>query len=218
MLSLQIIRENPEEIVRRLAIKNFDGGEIIGQVITLDDKRKATQKLLDDNLARGNVITKEIGNLFTSGKKAEAEQLKGKMTELKAAARDLGQLLESTKAELEEILIRIPNLPHPSIPAGKSAEDNLIVHEEGKIPELPENALAHWDLATKYDIIDFALGTKITGAGFPTVKFTTFDVPPPGAGFVTETGYVPAVATSVLARASVCWVLLTKAGVRLEPL
>ena len=170
MLSLQIIRENPEEIVRRLAIKNFDGGEIIGQVITLDDKRKATQKLLDDNLARGNVITKEIGNLFTSGKKAEAEQLKGKMTELKAVARDLSQLLESTKAELEEILIRIPNLPHPSIPAGKSAEDNLIVHEEGKIPELPENALAHWDLATKYDIIDFALGTKITGAGFPLYK------------------------------------------------
>lgn len=170
MLSLQIIRENPEEVIRRLAIKNFDATEIIRQVTALDDKRKNTRKLLEDNQARSNAIAKEIGNLFKSGKTAEAEQLKEKTVELKAAAKDLGQLLESVKTELDEMLIRIPNPPHPSVPAGKFAGDNLIVHEEGKIPVLPENALSHWDLAAKYDIIDFALGTKITGAGFPLYK------------------------------------------------
>lgn len=170
MLSLQIIRENPDEVVRRLAIKNFPGEEIIRQIIALDDKRKTTQKLLDDNQGQANIIAKEIGILFKSGKTSEAEQLKEKTTEIKAAARELSQKLESIKTELEGLLVTIPNLPHSSIAAGKSAEDNLIVYEEGALPELPENALAHWDLATKYDIIDFALGTKITGAGFPLYK------------------------------------------------
>jgi seryl-tRNA synthetase len=170
MLQLSVIKENTERIIERLAIKNFDGKEIIPEIITLDDKRKETQKKLDDNLAQANLIAKEIGILFKSGKAEEANKLKELTAELKILARELNELLENAKKELEILLIRVPNLPHYSVPAGKSAEDNEIVHREGEIPELPESALSHWDIATKYDIIDFALGNKITGAGFPVYK------------------------------------------------
>lgn len=170
MLQLLVLRENPEEIIKRLAIKNFDAKEIIPNIISLDDKRKKTQKRLDDNLAQSNAMAKEIGSLYKSGKAEEANKLKEKTTELKSQAKEFSDTLENTKKELEDMLIRVPNLPHYSVPAGKSAEDNEIVHREGEIPELPENAVSHWDLATRYDIIDFALGTKITGAGFPVYK------------------------------------------------
>lgn len=170
MLQLLVLRENPEEIIKRLAIKNFDAKEIIPNIISLDDKRKKTQKRLDDNLAQSNAMAKEIGSLYKSGKAEEANKLKEKTTELKSQAKEFSDTLENTKKELEDMLIRVPNLPHYSVPAGKSAEDNEIIHLEGEIPELPENAVSHWDLATRYDIIDFALGTKITGAGFPVYK------------------------------------------------
>jgi seryl-tRNA synthetase len=170
MLHLSAIRENTERIIERLAIKNFDGKEIIPDIILLDDKRKETQKKLDDNLAQSNLLAKEIGILFKSGKSLEADRLKEQTTELKSQAKELNDTLENTKKELENLLIRVPNIPHHSVPAGKSAEDNEIVHREGEIPQLPDNALAHWDIATKYDIIDFALGNKITGAGFPVYK------------------------------------------------
>ena len=170
MLQLTVIRENPEKIIERLAIKNFDGKEIISKVIALDDKRKETQKQLDDNQAQSNNIAKEIGILFKEGKTTEGNQLKDKTFELKNSARILSETLENVKKELEDTLVKIPNLPHPSIPGGKSAEDNLIITQEGTILELPEGAVPHWDLTTKYDIIDFALGNKITGAGFPVYK------------------------------------------------
>ena len=170
MLHLSAIRENTERIIELLAIKNFDGKEIIPDIILLDDKRKETQKKLDDNLAQSNLLAKEIGILFKSGKSMEADRLKEQTTELKSQAKELNDILENTKKELENLLIRVPNIPHHSVPAGKSPEDNEIVHREGEIPQLPDNALAHWDLATKYDIIDFALGNKITGAGFPVYK------------------------------------------------
>ena len=170
MLQLSALRENTERIIKRLSIKNFDGKEIIPGIILLDDKRKETQKKLDDNFAQGNIIAKEIGNLFKSGKTEEAGRLKEQTAELKSQAKELSDTLENIKKELENLLIRVPNLPHDSVPAGKSAEENEIVHREGEIPELPENALAHWDIAAKYDIIDFALGNKITGAGFPVYK------------------------------------------------
>jgi len=170
MLQLQIIRENPEEIIRRLAVKNFDANEIIPDIISLDDRRKETQRNLDNNLAQGNTIAKEIGILFKSGKTEEANRLKEKTAELKIQAKEFSDNLENIKKELEDLLIRVPNLPHPSVPAGKSAEDNEIIHREGEIPDLHDNAVSHWDLASKYDIIDFALGTKITGAGFPVYK------------------------------------------------
>jgi seryl-tRNA synthetase len=170
MLQLSVIRENTERIMERLAIKNFDGKEIIPGIIILDDRRKETQRRLDDNLAQSNLIAKEIGILYKSGKAEEANRRKEQTTELKGQAKELSESLENIKKELENLLIRVPNLPHDSVPAGKSAEDNEIVHREGEIPELPESALAHWDIATKYDIIDFALGNKITGAGFPVYK------------------------------------------------
>ena len=170
MLQLPVIRENPEEIIKRLSIRNIDGREIITSILSLDDKRKETQKKLDDNLAQSNQLAKEIGILFKSGKKEEADQLKAKTSELKVLAKELNDTLEAAKKDLEELLVKVPNVPHSSVPGGKSSEDNKIVHQEGTIPELQENAVPHWDLATKYDIIDFALGNKISGAGFPVYK------------------------------------------------
>ena len=170
MLQLTAIRENPEEIINRLAIKNFDGQVIITSIISLDDKRKETQKKLDDNLAQSNLLAREIGILFKSGKMEEANQIKEKTSELKNLAKDLTETLEAAKKELEDLLVRVPNLPHASVPAGKTPEDNLVVLQEGAIPELTEGSVPHWDLTTKYDIIDFALGNKISGAGFPVYK------------------------------------------------
>lgn len=170
MLLVSVIRENPEAIIERLAVKRFDGREIIHEVIRLDDKRKETQKKLDDNLGESNAIAKEIGILFKSGKTAEANVLKERTSELKASAKELGDVLEQTKNELETLLLKIPNAPHSSVPVGKNAEDNEIVQREGEIPTLGADAVPHWDLASKYDIIDFALGNKISGAGFPVYK------------------------------------------------
>ncbi len=170
MLVLQTIRENPEMVLKLLAIKNFDGKEIIQTILSLDDKRKETQKMLDDNLAQNNALAREIGKLFKSGKTAEANQLKAKTSELKELAKDLSATFATTKKELEEVLLKVPNLPHPSVSPGKTPEDNEIVHQEGVIPDLPESAVPHWELASKYDLIDFALGNKITGAGFPVYK------------------------------------------------
>ena len=170
MLLLSVIRDNPEKVIERLAIKRFDGKEIILNIIRLDNKRKETQKKLDDNLAESNAIAKEIGILFKSGKTTETDALKQRSAELKALAKEISEILENTKRELEELLIKVPNLPHPSVPAGNSAENNEIVHREGEIPVLPEHSVPHWDLALKYDIIDFALGNKISGAGFPVYK------------------------------------------------
>ena len=157
-------------VLKLLAIKNFDGKEIIQTILSLDDKRKETQKMLDDNLAQNNALAREIGKLFKSGKTAEANQLKAKTSELKELAKDLSATFATTKKELEEVLLKVPNLPHPSVSPGKTPEDNEIVHQEGVIPDLPESAVPHWELASKYDLIDFALGNKITGAGFPVYK------------------------------------------------
>jgi seryl-tRNA synthetase len=157
-------------VIDLLSIKNFNGKEIIQTILSLDDKRKETQKLLDDNLAQSNVLAKEIGMLFKAGKTDEANHLKEKTSELKELAKDLSVTFETTKKELEDALMKVPNLPHPSIPRGKTPEDNEIVYEEGVIPDLPESAVPHWDLASKYDLIDFALGNKISGAGFPVYK------------------------------------------------
>jgi len=170
MLQVNFIRENTQEVIERLAIKNFDAADMIKQVIDNDDKRKACQKALDDNLAEVNSVSKEIGNLFKNGKASEAEKLKEKTSELKTASKDLKEQLDKTEDKLTKILLEIPNIPHSSVPKGKSSDDNEIIHEEGNIPELKEEALPHWDLATKYDIIDFELGNKITGAGFPVYK------------------------------------------------
>jgi seryl-tRNA synthetase len=170
MLVIQTIRENPEAILKLLSIKNFDGKEALQNILSLDDKRKETQKMLDDNLAESNILAREIGNLFKAGKAAEANSLKEKTSELKELAKELSTTFETTKKELEEALLKVPNLPHPSILPGRTPEDNEIVGQQGVIPDLPETAVPHWDLASKYDLIDFALGNKISGAGFPVYK------------------------------------------------
>lgn len=170
MLQLSYIRENTQEVIDRLSVKNFKATEIINEVLTLDNQRRETQKKLDDNLAEANNLAKEIGMLFKSGKQAEANDLKARTADLKVISKELSEKLEEIETVLNQTLVQIPNLPHASVPKGKSAEDNENIHQEGEIPVLYEGAVPHWDLCTKYDIIDFELGNKITGAGFPVYK------------------------------------------------
>ena len=170
MLQLQFIRENTPLVKERLSVKNFDGSAIIDAVITADDKRREIQKNLDNINAESNTVAKEIGNLFKAGKVTEANELKEKSGSLKIRAKELETAMNEAINELDELLLKIPNLPHSSVNPGRSAEDNVIVHEEGALPQLHDGAVAHWDLATTFDIIDFGLGNKITGAGFPVYK------------------------------------------------
>jgi len=170
MLTLKVIRDNKEEVIKRLAVKHFDAKAIIDNIIALDDKRKAIQVQLDNNLAEQNSLAKQIGKLFAEGKAAEANEAKSKTAELKEASKSLSQELSDVEPELKKLLMQVPNLPHTSVPVGHSAEDNVIVRSGGLVPELPKDSVPHWDLAKKYDIIDFELGVKITGAGFPVYK------------------------------------------------
>lgn len=170
MLTLKQIRENKNEVVERLAIKNFDAKELIEKVIELDDQRKSIQGKLDAMLAGQNKLSNEIGNLFKQGRANEANEAKQRVSDLKEESKELGQKMADTEKHLNETLIKIPNLPHHSVPKGKSAEDNLEVRGGGTIPTLHQNAKPHWELAKEYDIIDFELGVKITGSGFPVYK------------------------------------------------
>ncbi len=170
MLQLQFIRDNKELVINRLKIKNFDASELVEEIIKLDNDRRSTQKKLDDNLAKSNQLAKEIGKLFKEGQREQAETVRKESTELKAITKNLDQALNNIKTDLNAKLIDLPNIPHESVKAGKSDADNEIVYEEGTIPDIEENALPHWELASKYDIIDFDLGSKVTGAGFPFYK------------------------------------------------
>jgi seryl-tRNA synthetase len=170
MLTLKVITENKEEVIRRLAKKRFNGAEIIEQVVELDSKRRALQTTLDANSAEMNNLSKVIGDLFKQGKQAEAADAKTKTAELKETIKTVGADLDTTEKKLNELLVTIPNLPHESVPEGKGAEDNLVERTGGPMPNLPEDAMPHWDLAKKYDLIDFEMGVKITGAGFPVYK------------------------------------------------
>ncbi|WP_299005319.1 serine--tRNA ligase [uncultured Tenacibaculum sp.] len=171
MLQVQFIRENKQTVLDGLAKRNFaDAKAIIEEVLTTDETRRATQVSLDNILAESNKISKEIGGLFKSGKVEEANQLKAKTGELKEESKQLTEELNAAADKLNELLYQIPNIPHASVKAGKNEEDNEEVFKEGIIPDLGENALPHWELAKKYDIIDFELGVKITGAGFPVYK------------------------------------------------
>ncbi|MEY2703338.1 MAG: Serine--tRNA ligase, partial [Bacteroidota bacterium] len=170
MLQVHFIRENKEEVVSRLAKKNFDAATIVNLVVELDEKRRATQVELDNLLAESNKISKDIGELMKNGEKAKAEILKEKTSQIKEKTKELNDVLNETSSLLQEELYKLPNLPADIVPAGKTAEDNLNVFQKGTIPVLHEGALPHWELAKKYDIIDFELGVKITGAGFPVYK------------------------------------------------
>jgi seryl-tRNA synthetase len=170
MLQLAVIRENKEKVIKALAKRNLDANNLVETVLDLDEKRRATQVELDNILAESNLLSKEIGEMMKSGEKAKAEIVKIKTAQLKEKSKDLSEKLEGYTTALSEELYKIPNTPADIVPEGKTPDDNLTVHQEGAIPVLHEGALPHWDLVKKYDIIDFELGVKITGAGFPVYK------------------------------------------------
>ncbi|UAB76670.1 serine--tRNA ligase [Mesoflavibacter sp. SCSIO 43206] len=170
MLQLPFIRENKEAVIKRLAVRNIDAKPLIDQVIILDEERRALQTQLDNVLAESNSISKEIGMLFKSGKAEEANALKAKTGDLKESSKTLSEQLNQKADALSQLLYQIPNVPHDSVPSGNTDEDNEEIYKEGDIPQLHSEALPHWELAKKYDIIDFELGNKITGAGFPVYK------------------------------------------------
>jgi len=170
MLQPNYLRENRQEAIDRLAKRGFDATEAVDRIIALDDSRKATQTELDGILAESNRIAKDIGALFKEGKQAEANAAKQRAAELKERSNELGGQMQRIEAELQEKLYQLPNTPHSSVPHGKSAEDNEVVRESGAVPQLGENALPHWELAKRYSLIDFELGVKVTGAGFPVYR------------------------------------------------
>ncbi len=166
MLTIQLIRENPEFVVKRLAIKNFDAKDAIQKIIALDEKRISIQQELNAKQAEINALSKEIGTLFQQKKMDEANAAKAKTVELKDAIKSLDQDMADTAAALQKEVVLLPNLPAEIVPVGKTAEDNVVVKMGGTIPE-GDNLVCHWDLAEKYNLIDFELGNKLTGAGFP---------------------------------------------------
>ena len=170
MLTLKFIRENPEMVIHRLTIKNFDASETVGNILELDNKRRLIQQNMESRQSEINTISRQIGILLTEGKKDEANQIKEKTIQLKDEIKAFHSELHSIDGSIQELLIQIPNLPHESVPEGKGESNNLVVRSGGQVPSLHENALAHWDLAGKADIIDFELGNKLTGAGFPVYK------------------------------------------------
>ncbi len=170
MLTLKLLREQPDFVIERLAVKNFDASEIVGKILEADAQRRASQTELDSVLAQQNAKAKEIGMLMKQGKKEEAEEAKKLVASLKEKSKELEAQMEEHNKVMNEYLVLLPNIPCAEVPAGKTAEDNVIVREGGKKSELPANAKPHWELAKALDIIDFDLGVKLTGAGFPVYK------------------------------------------------
>jgi seryl-tRNA synthetase len=170
MLQLSTIREEKERVIQGLAKRNLEAAPLLEEVTTKDDERRATQSALDSNLATANQLAKEIGELYKSGKRAEADAKKAETAELKEEAKRLSDRLKEIEDELHRLLTQIPNVPYHMVAPGKTPEDNVEVRSWGKLPTLHMDAKPHWDLAKEYDIIDFELGNKITGAGFPVYK------------------------------------------------
>ncbi len=171
MLQLQIIRERTQEVIAKLQKKHFASAEaVINEVLVTDQIRRKTQQELDANLAQSKKISKEIGAMMGQGRKEEAQALSEQTGRLKEQTKTLTQQLNECDEKLKQLLYAIPNTPHDSVPEGRTAEDNVVERQVGTIPELPGDALPHWDLAARYQLIDFELGNKITGAGFPVYK------------------------------------------------
>ncbi|MCV6631524.1 MAG: serine--tRNA ligase [Flavobacteriaceae bacterium] len=167
MLQVQTIREQKEAIIAQLAKRNFDAKESIESILSADEQRRKTQTELDSILAESNSLSKQIGQLFKSGKVEEANAIKVKTADLKEKSKQLQEDLAKYSTDLQEALYNVPNVPHDLVPAGNTEDDNQEVYREGNIPDLGSEALPHWELAKKYNLIDFELGAKITGAGFP---------------------------------------------------
>ncbi len=170
MLQLTYIRENKDEAIARLAIKNFDAKPILEQVLELDNDRRKTQNELDSLLNEANTIAKQVGDLYKQGKKAEADDLKNKSAAVKESSNKLAEALKTIEEEQQKLLVTVPNTPNITVPKGKTPAENENVDQEGEIPTLYDGAKPHWDLTTQYDLIDFELGNKLTGAGFPVYK------------------------------------------------
>lgn len=167
MLQLNEILKNKEAVIKALAKKHFKAEEIIENIIELDQVRRESKAKLDNTLAESNRLAAEIGKLFKSGNREAAEELKAKTTELKELSKELSEKFDKAQEQMNKLIVEMPNMPCELVPEGKTAEDNVVVCQEGDIPELYDGAMPHWDLAKKYNIIDFELGNKVTGAGFP---------------------------------------------------
>ena len=170
MLQLQYIRDNKAEVISRLAVKNIDAQASVDRILELDSNRRRVQNELDNLLNEANIQAKQIGELMKTGKKAEADEMRSKSGAMKEGAKKLEETLRNLEEEQHKALVVLPNLPYKLVPKGKTPEENETVYSHGEIPALPENAVPHWDLITRYDLIDFELGVKITGAGFPVYK------------------------------------------------
>ncbi len=170
MLQVALIRENFDAYVSALQKRNIEAKEVLTKVLELDESRRNTQTEMDDKLATSNKLSKEIGMLYKSGEAAKANLLKEKTGQLKEETKTLGEQLNTYQEALNQLLYTIPNIPNSIVPSGNSDEDNEEVFRSGEIPELHEAAMPHWELAKKYDLIDFELGVKVTGAGFPVYK------------------------------------------------
>ena len=170
MLQVNVLRNNPEKVKERLAVKHFKQAELVDEIIALDDERKKIQADFDNTQSRVNTASKEIGKLMSQGKKEEAETFKNEVANYKLKVTELSEALAGKEKLLQDKIILLPNLPAEIVPQGKTPEDNVVAKEGGTIPNLSATAVPHWDLIKKYDIIDFETGAKITGSGFPLYK------------------------------------------------
>ena len=170
MLTLKLLRENPEFVIERLAVKNFDAKEIVYQILDIDKQRRSTQTELDTCLSEQKQLASKVGGLMKEGRKAEADEVKQNVAALKEKSKALQESLDESEKKQIQLVVLLPNLPYAQVPEGKTAEDNVVVKMGGNVPDLGENALPHWELVKNLDIIDFDLGVKLTGAGFPVYK------------------------------------------------
>ncbi|MFY7879462.1 MAG: serine--tRNA ligase, partial [Lacibacter sp.] len=170
MLQVTFLRQHTLLVKEKLAIKNFSNPELVDEVIALDDQRKQYTFQYDELQGQVNRMSKEIGMLMAKGEKEAAESKKSEVADLKAGLQPITEQLAATEKLLQEVLVKLPNLPSDLVPAGKTPEDNLTIKEQGSVPELPSGAMPHWDLIKKYDIVDFETGVKLTGSGFPVYK------------------------------------------------
>ena len=170
MLTLKLLRENPEFVIAKLAVKNFDAREIVEKINALDQNRRTLQVELDNCLAEQKKKAAQIGGLMKEGKRDEAEAIKSEVAALKAHSAEIERKSQENNSELDSLVVLLPNIPCDMVPQGKTAEDNVVVRTGNDVPQLGDDKLPHWELAKKYDIIDFDLGVKLTGAGFPVYK------------------------------------------------
>jgi len=170
MIQISTLREKSDYVIERLAVKNFDAKATIASILSIDENRRKIQNELDELLFQQNTLAKQVGDLYKAGKKHEGDEMKNKSGALKESSSALQMLLNDIEEKLNAEMIKLPNIPSSQVPKGKTPEDNEVVHQEGAIPELYAGAVPHWELTTKYDIIDFELGVKLTGAGFPVYK------------------------------------------------